>query len=164
MKTANQRRSGLICCALDNSLRHRHHLWRCDRNATGIGVPKQRRMSRPLSGYFFVRRHGTQFYGQAVRGSESCAGSFARYANPHGSALPDWRRGRRKIKTAAKEAIMPTRIRQALRAIFPLHAVPVSIVPTQAEARALGALLTSTGKRAVIYPAKTGFTVSEVAA
>ena len=133
-------------------------------NTAGIGVPKSRRTSRQHCGYFFVRRHGHPFNGWAVRGSESCAGSLTRYANLHGSAHPDWRRGRRKCKTAVKEAIMPTRIRHALRVLFPLHAVPVSIVSTQAEARALGALLTSTGKRAVFYATPAGFTVAEVAA
>lgn len=133
-------------------------------NATGIGVPKQRRMSRHHCGYFFVRRHGFAFNGRAVWGSASCAGSFARYANPHGSARPDWRRGERMHSTAAKEATMPKFIRRALRALFPPHAVPVSTLPSQAEARALGALLTSAGKRAVVYPAQGGYTVSEVAA
>ena len=118
-------------------------------------------MSRHRCGYFFVRRHGTPLYGRAVRGSESCAGSFARYANLHGSAHPDWRRGARKYLTAAKEATMPKSISRALRVLFPLHAVPVS---TLTEARALAALLTSFGKRAVIYPAQGGYTVSEVAA
>ena len=59
---------------------------------------------------------------------------------------------------------MPLRIRHALRVLFPLHSVPVSTVSTQAEARALGALLTSMGKRAVFYATPAGFTVAEVAA
>lgn len=59
---------------------------------------------------------------------------------------------------------MPKSISRALRALFPLHTVPVSTLPTHAEARALAALLTCRGKRAVIYPAQRGYTVSEVAA
>ena len=97
-------------------------------------------MSRHLSGYFFVRRHGTLFYGRAVRGSESCAGSCTRYANLHGSAHPDWRRGRRRNETAVQEATMPTRIRHALRALFtlptPPRTTPASTVPTLAEVTA----------------------------
>lgn len=59
---------------------------------------------------------------------------------------------------------MPKFICRALRALFPLQSKPVSTLPTQVEARALGALLISRGKRAVIYPASHGFTVCEVAA
>ncbi|MBS1191010.1 MAG: hypothetical protein H6R10_2802 [Rhodocyclaceae bacterium] len=59
---------------------------------------------------------------------------------------------------------MPKSICRALRALFPLQAVPVSTLPTQAEARALGAMLASAGKRAVIYPMQGGYRVSEVAA
>lgn len=133
-------------------------------NAAGIGVPKYRRTSRQHSGYFFVRRHGAPFNGWAVRGSASCAGSCTRYANLHGSAHPDWRRGWRKGQTAVQEKTMPKCIHRAMRAIFPLHAVPVSTVPTLAEARALAALLASSGRRALFYPASVGFTVAEVAA
>lgn len=132
-------------------------------NAAGIGVPKSRRTSRQHSGYFFVRRHGNAF-GWAVLCRAICAGSLTRDAKQYGSTHPDWRRDRWKDKSAVKEAIMPLRIRHALRVLFPLHAVPVSTVPTQAEARALGALLTSMGKRAVFYTTPAGFTVAEVAA
>ena len=59
---------------------------------------------------------------------------------------------------------MPKLIRRAMRTLFPLHAVPVSTVTTQVEARALAALLASTGKRALFYTAPAGFTVAEVAA
>lgn len=59
---------------------------------------------------------------------------------------------------------MPKFLCRALRALFPLHSKPVSTVPTQVEARALAALLISRGKRAVVYPASHGYTVSEVAA
>jgi hypothetical protein len=61
-------------------------------------------MGRLYCGYFFVRRHGTTSYGRAVRGSASCAGSLTRYSNLHGSAHPDWSRGRRKLSTAVKES------------------------------------------------------------
>lgn len=53
---------------------------------------------------------------------------------------------------------------RALRAAFPLFAVPVSTVATHPEACALARLLVAQGKRAAIAPAATGFTVSEVKA
>jgi len=133
-------------------------------NADGIAVPKSRRMSRRYSGYFFVRRHGTPFNGRAVRGIARCAGSLTRYCNPYGSAHPDCSRGERKKLTAVKEATMPKSIRRAMRVLFPLHAIPVSTLPNQTEARALAALLTRAGKCAVVYPAQRGYTVSEVVA
>lgn len=72
-------------------------------------------MSRHHRGFFFVRRHGTPFNGRAVRGSASCAGSLTRYANLHGSAHPDWRRGRRKLSTAVKGVFMLNFISNAFR-------------------------------------------------
>ncbi|MEH6460380.1 hypothetical protein [Chitinimonas sp. JJ19] len=59
---------------------------------------------------------------------------------------------------------MPMLILRALRALFPTRAVPVSTLPTQAQAYALAALLVAHGRNAVIAPAAQGFTVSEVAA
>ncbi|AXK40690.1 hypothetical protein [Crenobacter cavernae] len=63
----------------------------------------------------------------------------------------------------AQEATMPRTISRALAHLFPVFAVPVSTLPTLAEARALAALLVSRGRRAVIQPAAAGFTVAEVA-
>ena len=59
---------------------------------------------------------------------------------------------------------MPKSIHRAIRALFPVTAVPVSTLPTLAEARALAALLVAQGRRASIAPAAHGYTVSEVAA
>lgn len=59
---------------------------------------------------------------------------------------------------------MPMSVLRALRAVFPPRSIPVSTLPTQAEARALGALLVAQGRRAVIAPAAQGFIVCEVAA
>lgn len=59
---------------------------------------------------------------------------------------------------------MPKSIKRALRALFAPRSIPVSTLPTQAEALALGALLVAQGRRAVIAPAAQGFTVCEVAA
>lgn len=57
---------------------------------------------------------------------------------------------------------MPKLLARILRVLFPLQAKPVSTLPTRAEARAIGVLLVSQGKRAVVYPDRGGYTVSEV--
>ncbi|TCP10893.1 hypothetical protein EV683_11710 [Crenobacter luteus] len=54
-------------------------------------------------------------------------------------------------------------IPRALSRLFPVFAVPVTTLPTLAEARALAALLVSRGKRVSIAPAAHGYTVAEVA-
>lgn len=51
---------------------------------------------------------------------------------------------------------------RALRAIRPVLLIPVSTLPTRAEATALARLLVVQGRRAVILPAAQGFNVSEV--
>lgn len=96
-------------------------------NAARIGVLKQRRTSRQHRGFFYVRHHGITPYGRSVRGLARGAGSFARYANLHGIAHPDWRRGERFASTAAKEATMVIFARRARRAHSPrtYHAAPV---------------------------------------
>lgn len=63
-----------------------------------------------------------------------------------------------------KEATMPSIALRAVRALFPLSAVPVSTVPTHAEACAVVRLLVLQGKRIAIAPADRGYTVSEVRA
>lgn len=57
---------------------------------------------------------------------------------------------------------MPKLLARMLRALFPLRTKPVSTLPSRAEARALGALLVSQGKRAVVYQDRGGYTVLEV--
>lgn len=57
-----------------------------------------------------------------------------------------------------KEATMPS-IARALSRLFPATAVPVSTLPTLAEARALSALLVAQGRRAVFHRTAQGFTV-----
>lgn len=59
---------------------------------------------------------------------------------------------------------MPRIALRTFRALFPVYAVPVSTLPTLAEARALAALLVSRGKRVAIQSAAQGFAVSEVTA
>ena len=58
---------------------------------------------------------------------------------------------------------MPKSFRRALRTLFPLVTVPVSTLPTQTEAHALAALLTTQGKRAVMHRTAQGFAVEVVA-
>lgn len=53
---------------------------------------------------------------------------------------------------------------RAIRALFPVFSVPVSTVPTHAQACAMARLLVSQGKRVAVAPATRGFTVSEVKA
>lgn len=57
---------------------------------------------------------------------------------------------------------MPKLLARMLRALFPLQAKPISTLPSRVEARAIGALLVSQGKRVVVYPDQGGYTVSEV--
>jgi hypothetical protein len=80
----------------------------------------------------------------------------------HVPATPDWRR--EAGLNDQLEATMPKSFRRALRTLFPLVAVPISTLPTQAEAHALAALLVSQGRRACIQPCPKGFTVAEVRA
>lgn len=99
-------------------------------NAARIGVLKSRRISRQHRGYFYVRHYGTSPYGWAVRGIARCAGSLTRYANLHGSAHPDWRRGKRFASSAVKEATLVTFVRRARRAQSPRL---TSIIPGQTD-------------------------------
>ncbi|WP_243694747.1 hypothetical protein [Crenobacter luteus] len=64
---------------------------------------------------------------------------------------------------ANPEGTMTHIIPRALSRLFPVFAVPVTTLPTLAEARALAALLVSRGKRVSIAPAAHGYTVAEVA-
>ena len=57
-----------------------------------------------------------------------------------------------------------SKLRHALSRLLPVFSVPVSTVPTHAQACAMARLLVSQGKRVAIAPAAQGFTVSEVKA
>ncbi len=90
------------------------------------------------------------------------AGSFVPVRQSrHVPATPDWRRGAGLMPT--KDVTMPKFVRRALRTLFPLVTVQVSTLPTQAEAHALAALLTTQGKRAVLHRTSQGFAVEVVA-
>lgn len=102
-------------------------------NAARIGVLKKRRTSRQHRGFFYVRHHGTSPYGWAVRGIARCAGPFSRYANPHGSAHPDWRQGERFASSAEKEATMAAFVRRARRAQSPRFPTPSPSLPAAAR-------------------------------
>lgn len=62
----------------------------------GIGVPTRRRTHRHQSG-FFVSKAPVHLCGWAVGGLLGDTGTYVRHANPHGSALHDWRHGSGEI-------------------------------------------------------------------
>ncbi|MBV7586879.1 hypothetical protein KW851_28890 [Pseudomonas sp. PDM33] len=62
------------------------------KSAARIGVLNSKADTPPLSG-FFVSAAWQTLCGWAVRGHRKMRRLFDRYANPHGSALPDWRQG-----------------------------------------------------------------------
>lgn len=55
------------------------------------------------------------------------------------------------------------KLARALRSLFPISTVHISTLPTQAEARALAALLAAQGRRAVFHRTAAGFAVEVVA-
>lgn len=62
----------------------------------GIGVLTRRRTHRHKSG-FFVSKAPVHLRGWAVGGLFGDTGTYVRHANPHGSALHDWRHGSGEI-------------------------------------------------------------------
>ncbi|WP_233578542.1 hypothetical protein [Aquitalea sp. FJL05] len=56
-----------------------------------------------------------------------------------------------------------SRITHALSRLFPAVTAPVSILPSEAEARALSALLVAQGRRAVFHRTPSGFAVEVLA-
>jgi len=134
-------------------------------SATEIGVSITKADSR-LMRPFLRPSHtiGASIFMAGRGGSvHARAGSFVPVRQSrHVPATPDWRRGAGLMPT--KDVTMPKSFRRALRTLFPLVAVPISTLPTQAEAHALAALLVSQGRRACIQPCPKGFTVAEVRA
>jgi len=57
---------------------------------------------------------------------------------------------------------MPS-ISRALSRLFPAITTPVSVLPSEAEARALSALLVAQGRRAVFHRTPSGFAVEVLA-
>ncbi len=104
-------------------------------------------------------------FSMAGRGGDTFgyAGSDVPVRQPrHVPATPVWRRI--AGPTLTSEATMPSIALRVVRALFPVFSVPVSTVPTHAQACAMARLLVSQGKRVAIAPAAQGFTVSEVKA
>jgi len=56
-----------------------------------------------------------------------------------------------------------SRITHALSRLFPAITTPVSVLPSEAEARALSALLVAQGRRAVFHRTAAGFAVEVLA-
>ncbi|HJV06811.1 MAG TPA: hypothetical protein VJ642_05835 [Chromobacteriaceae bacterium] len=55
------------------------------------------------------------------------------------------------------------KISRALSRLFPAVTTPVSVLPSEAEARALSALLVAQGHRAVFHRTPSGFAVEVLA-
>lgn len=129
--------------------------------ASGIGVPKSGGQAATVAAIF----SSVDMVPPSMGGP---CGAAQAAPDPDPVRQPAWFRpprlasGQAEVIDRCQEAIMPKILTRILRALFPLQANPVSTLPTQAEARALGALLTSQGKRAVVYQDRGGFTVSEV--
>ena len=128
-------------------------------SGTGIGLPNTE-ADTAAQAVFLRPYHATRApFSMAGRGGSifGCAGSFVPVdQSRHAPATPDWSRtGGLKL---TKEATMPS-ITRALSRLFPATAVPVSTLPTLAEARALSALLVAQGRRAVFHRTAQGFTV-----
>lgn len=133
-------------------------------SGTGFGDSNIQADSRRMR-HFLRPSHATRAPSMAGRGGDTFgyAGSCMPVRQPcHAPATPVWRRMAGLM--LIQEATMPSIALRAIRALFPLTAVPVSTVPTHVEACALARLLVSQGKRATVAPAGRGFTVSEVKA
>ena len=105
-------------------------------------------------------------FSMAGRGGDTFgyAGSFLPVRQPHHVPATPRLATRARASQLKKEATMPSIALRAIRALFPVFSVPVSTVPTHAQAYAMARLLVSQGKRVAIAPAAQGFTVSEVKA
>lgn len=133
-------------------------------SATEIGVSNHMADSRPTR-HFLRLSHtiATSFF-MAGRGGSVHARAGSHVSGtpiPPRACLP--RLASESRPQIHMEAIMPKFFRRALRSVFPLVTVPVSTVPTYVEARALAALLTAQGQRAVFHRTTKGFSVGVVA-
>lgn len=134
-------------------------------SGTGIGVPNQLADNRCNSGGFFSSvRCCTPFSMVGRSGGVLARAGFQLAGTPTllRACHPRLASGGRLQPQL--EATMPSIALRAVRALFPLSAVPVSTVPTHAEACAVARLLVLQGKRIAIAPADRGYTVSEVRA
>lgn len=134
-------------------------------SATEIGVSNHMADSRPTRHFLRPSHTIGASFSMAGRGGSVLARAGSHVAGtpiPPRACHPRLASGSRPLPHM--EAIMPKSFRRALRTLFPLVAVPISTLPTQAEAHALAALLVSQGRRACIQPCPKGFTVAEVRA
>jgi hypothetical protein len=131
-------------------------------SATGFGDPSKLADSRP-SRLFLRPLHTTGTSSMAGRGGDTFgyAGSNLPVRQPcHAPATLVWRRG--SGITLKLEATMP-KLSRALSHLFPAVTTPVSVLPSEAEARALSALLVAQGRRAVFHRTAAGFAVEVLA-
>lgn len=133
-------------------------------SGTGFGDPSNKADTRHPGGFFTSVHRCTcvQFMAGSSGETFGSAGPLFRFANPAICLPPPFGDGWQASKN--KEATMPSIALRAVRVLFPLSAVPVSTVPTHAEACAVARLLVQQGKRIAIAPADRGYTVSEVRA
>lgn len=134
-------------------------------SGTGFSSPNDIGGQPPLAAIFTSVHNATRAPSMAGRGGEP---SGCRFLCPGLLTLPRACHPRLAAGSGSDSDIggttMPRIALRTFRALFPLTAVPVSTLPTLAEARALAALLVSRGKRVAIQPAAQGFAVSEVTA
>lgn len=151
--------------ALDGCVQLDDHAAVAVNPATGFGDPERKGGQPPFAAIFTSVTHHWCVLLMAGLGGETFGSAGILFAGSPTSPCachPHLAMGR-QVKTE-KGFTMPKSIKRALRALFAPRSIPVSTLPTQAEARALGALLVAQGRRAVIAPAAQGFTVCEVAA
>lgn len=133
-------------------------------SGAGLGGPNKKADSRLAAIFMSVRiTIGAPSMVGRGGGVLARAGSFLPVRQPchvPTTQLGGWVMG----FTLKKEATMPSIALRVVRALFPVFSVPVSTVPTHAQACAMARLLVSQGKRVAIAPAAQGFTVSEVKA
>lgn len=134
-------------------------------HGTGLGGPNSKADSR-LAAIFMSVRNTIGAPSTVGRGGGvlARAGSLLPVRQPcHAptTLLGGWVMG----LTLSKETCTMSSIAlRAIRALFPVFSVPVSTVPTHAQACAMARLLVSQGKRVAVAPAARGFIVSEVKA
>ncbi|BAK75345.1 hypothetical protein NH8B_0510 [Pseudogulbenkiania sp. NH8B] len=134
-------------------------------SGTGFGDPNNLADSRLAAIFTSVCNTTGASISMAGRGGEAFgpAGAKLPVRQPcHVPATPVWRRG--AGLTLNLEATMPSISTRISRALFPVFAVPVTTLPTLAEARTLASRLVSQGRRACIQSDAQGFAVSEVKA
>ncbi|TSJ91512.1 hypothetical protein [Chitinimonas sp. BJB300] len=131
--------------------------------AIGFGDSENKGGQPPTAAIFTSVTHHKCVHFMAGRGGDTfgyagflCTGS----PTPPCACHPHLAMGER-VKTY-KGLPMFLSILSAFRALITPRTIPVSTLPTQAEARALAALLVAHGRSAVIVAASPGYTVSEV--